>query len=119
MQTTTTKARRPRLSPQDRQAMQAAALERASNPRSIANMTIVISEFMERGIPAGEIIPGENVLTFNAWRALGRTVTRGQKGVKIATMRPTVDATTGEEKKIFTTAYVFHISQTAPLEERN
>lgn len=110
-----TTQKRRRLTSEERATMERAALERASNPRSAVNMMIVVMEFEERGIPANDVIARS--LTFNAWRALGRTVTRGQKGVKIVTMRPVVDSQTGEEKKIFTSAYVFHISQTAPLEQ--
>ncbi len=50
------------------------SLERARNGRSTCNELSVIVEFAARGIPESEIQPRENVLTYNAWRAVGRQV---------------------------------------------
>lgn len=115
MQHTRTKGQRPRMTAAEREAMQQEALGRARACRSAANMIAVIAEFTERGIPASEIIPGENVLTFNAWKALGRHVKRGEKGVRVCTMRPVKDDAGEVAGKAFTTAYVFHVSQTAEI----
>jgi antirestriction protein ArdC len=104
--------------------IQAEALQRARSCRSLGNILTVVSQFSARGIPKEEILPGENVLTYNAWRALGRTVRRGEHGVKVATVR-TVDkhntsVETGEETsssyRIPWSATVFHVSQTDPLQ---
>jgi antirestriction protein ArdC len=66
------------------------------------------------------------VFTFNAWKALGRSVKRGQHGVKVVTWidctATTRDPQTGEEKtegyRRPHTTTVFHISQTEPTSER-
>jgi antirestriction protein ArdC len=61
------------------------------------------------------------VFTFEAWKALGRVVRRGEHGVKVVTFIETkskeVDQDTGEPKMIRRpwTTTVFHISQTEPL----
>jgi antirestriction protein ArdC len=101
-------------------AEQQEALNRAQSCRSLVNMATVIQGFAARGIPADEIKPGENCLTYNAWLALGRHVKRGEHGVKVATMAPCTkqqrDETTGETSTVHYkrpwTATVFHISQT-------
>jgi antirestriction protein ArdC len=110
-----TQTQRPRMTAQEREAMQLEALGRARNCRSAGNMIAVITEFVDRGIPASEITPGENVLTFNAWKALGRHVKRGEKGVKVCTMRPVTDDSGEIAGRAFTSAYVFHVSQTAEI----
>jgi antirestriction protein ArdC len=61
------------------------------------------------------------VLTFGAWRALGRTVRKGEKGIPVHTWVPIRkrDETTGEESEVGKrpkVAYVFHVAQTAELE---
>jgi hypothetical protein len=40
---------------------------------------------MAKGIPESEIKPRENVFTFHAWKALDRSVKRGEHGVKVVT----------------------------------
>src|SRR5260221_14524652 len=70
--------------------------------------------------------PRENVFTFHAWKALGRSVKKGEHGVKVVTFIERSanerDPATGEEKAVsyrqphVTT--VFHISQTEPTSER-
>lgn len=77
------------------------------------------------GIAETEILPRENVFTFKAWKALGRSVKKGEHGVRVITYvrckskTGETDERTGEEK---TTAYrrpwtttVFHVSQTEAL----
>ena len=98
------------------------ALNRARGGETFSNFPVIIHGFTARGIPEEEIKPRENVFTYNAWKALGRHVKRGEHGVKVATVRELtkkkVDEQTGEEKtdcfSIPWTATVFHISQTEP-----
>src|SRR5687767_110417 len=78
------------------------ALGKVLQSQSWSNFPAVIEGFTARGIPAEEVKPKENVFTFDAWRALGRTVRRGERGVKVATFRTIEragrDEATGEEK---------------------
>lgn len=98
------------------------ALSRANSSASgSSNWPVVFAGFTARGIPEDEIHPGENILTFAAWRALGRTVRRGERGVAVRTWVPIaaqVDPETGAERrpagKRPKVAYVFHESQTDP-----
>jgi len=109
------------MTPAERDEMQRAALARARNCSSAANVIAVTGAFAARGIPESEILPGENVLTFHAWRALGRTVRRGEHGVRVNVVIQTEgkqDAATGEAepgRKLLRSAHVFHISQTEAL----
>ncbi|MDP4573455.1 DUF3560 domain-containing protein, partial [Pseudomonas sp. LPH60] len=100
--------------------VQRMALESALTNTSVANYQPIFDGFEAKGIEASEILPRVNVFTFNAWKALGRVVKKGERGVKIVTVIPCTkkDATTGEEvsvKKVKTTT-VFHISQTEALD---
>jgi len=87
---------------------------------SMSNYPAIIEGFMERGIPEHEIQPRVNVFTYDAWRALGRQVRRGERGVKVCTVieckKDVRDPSTGEEtQQVFTrpwTTTVFHVSQT-------
>ena len=95
------------------------ALGRARGGLSTGNYGLIFAGFTAKGIPAHDILPRENVLTFKAWRAIGRTVKRGEKGVRVTIWR------TGERKNKKTgkdetysfpwSASVFHISQTVTL----
>ena len=106
-------------------AMEAAALERARNNETMTNYPAIFAGFIEKGIPEYDIRPRDNVFTFHAWKALGRSVKRGEHGVRVVTFieasaRDTSEA--GEEtvrtyRKPHTTT-VFHISQTEPTAER-
>lgn len=101
----------------DKSQQQAEALQRATNQSSFANYQAIITGMVEKGIPADQITPRENVFTFNAWRALGRTVKKGEKGVQIVSWIPCEDKTTGNKTMRPKTAYVFHITQTQQLGE--
>ena len=101
------------------------ALDRAITSQALTNYPAIFAGFMEKGIPESEIKPRENVFTFNAWKALGRSVKKGEHGVKVVTF---IEASardisdTGEEtvrtyRKPHTTT-VFHISQTELEGER-
>ena len=96
------------------------ALANATESVSTSNYPAIIAGFVAKGIPVDQIKPRENVFTFNAWRALGRTVCKGEHGVKIHTWVPMTkkDRETGEAKPIGRkprTTTVFHILQTDPL----
>ena len=91
------------------------ALQRAQNGHSMTNYAAIFDGFTRKGIPADDIKPRENVLTFNAWKALGRTVSKGEHGVRVVTVIDTTDKETGQSKKRLWTTTVFHISQTKPL----
>ena len=97
------------------------SLKRAVHGQSFSNFPAIFRGFEAKGIPESEIKPRENVFTFEAWKALGRVVRRGEHGVKVVTMIETrskeVDPDTGEGKIIRRpwTTTVFHISQTEPV----
>lgn len=101
------------------------ALFRAAEGRAWTNYPLILQGFLDKGIPESEIKPRENVFTFHAWKALGRTVKRGEHGVKVLTFAPTTrkerDSVTGEdvviEGKRPWSATVFHVSQTKPIGE--
>ncbi len=82
------------------------------------NDAVVVASFAARGIHPDEIEPRENVLTFKAWKAKGRHVKRGEKAVRVQVFAVVehADPETGEKAttKTCRSAYVFHVSQTAP-----
>lgn len=97
------------------------ALDRAENNASETNYETIFNGFMAMGINKDDIEPRVNVFTFNAWKAKGRYVKKGEKGVRVITY---IQADKKEEdseeikkvlKKRQTT--VFHISQTSLLDE--
>ena len=98
----------------------AEALHRAQHSESMANYGAIFEGFAEKGIPADQIEPRVNVLTFHAWKALGRHVKRGEHGVRVCTWVPmTKKGDDGSAQSIgkrprMTT--VFHVSQTAPID---
>ena len=97
------------------------ALTRAVSGQSFTNFPAIFQGFAAKGIPESEIKPRENVFTFDAWKALGRVVRRGEHGVKVVTFidcqSKEIDPDTGERKLIRRpwTTTVFHVSQTDPL----
>jgi len=96
----------------------AESLKRAISGQSFSNFPAIFRGFAAKGIPESEIKPRENVFTFDAWKALGRVVRRGEHGVKVVTFidckSKEVDPDTGERKIIRRpwTTTVFHVSQT-------
>jgi hypothetical protein len=68
-----------------REQMQQEALSRAVSGQTMSNWPAIIAGFTAKGIPESDIKPRENVLTYHAWRALGRQVRRGEHGVKVVT----------------------------------
>ena len=91
------------------------ALNRARASQALTNYPTIFAGFMEKGIPESDILPRENVLTYHAWRALGRQVMKGEKGVKVITwIEMRKEDADGEEKvsRRPWSSTVFHISQT-------
>ena len=100
----------------------ATALANATQNQSVANYDAIYEGFMEKGIEEEDIIPRENVLTYDAWLAKGRQVRRGEHGVKITTWvgMSFKDEETGEVRpgrRRPKTTTVFHISQTDPIND--
>jgi hypothetical protein len=88
------------------------ALTRARSSQATSNYAALFDGFLSMGIPADAIQPRVNVLSFHAWRAVGRTVRRGEHGVKLVTWIDAKQADTGESRKLARSVTVFHISQT-------
>jgi len=95
------------------------ALDRAQSGSSFSNYAAIFAGFAEKGVQENDIQPRVNVFTFNAWKALGRQVRKGEHGVKVCTYVPmdkTVRGADGSEKvesfrrPRMTT--VFHVTQT-------
>ena len=107
------------ISKQD--ACQREALSRATGNQSFANYPAIIRGFIAKGIAESEIEPRVNVFTFQAWKALGRTVCKGEHGVKIHTFVPIADrkADDDDSEPVIHTrpriTTVFHLSQTKSL----
>lgn len=97
------------------------ALMRAVSGQTMSNYPAIFQGFIAKGIPESEIHPRENVFTFEAWKALGRYVRKGEHGVKVVTFVETkskeTDVDTDEAKIIRRpwTTTVFHISQTEAI----
>jgi len=99
------------------------ALTNAVTNASTMNYDAIINGFVAKGIDIEDIKPRENVFTFNAWKALGRVVCKGEKGVAVVTYvkckkKNTETGEEGGEEQSFRrpkTTYVFHISQTQEL----
>ncbi len=115
--------KRRRLSPEERREREQNALARARGSLSLANFAPVIIEFTARGIDPAEIKPKENVFGYDAWRALGRQVRKGEHGVRLAVWAPVElknakPLENGEQPKrlLCVGASVFHISQTDAIE---
>jgi N-terminal domain of anti-restriction factor ArdC len=104
-----------------KQELQAEALSRATSGHSLTNWPAIFAGFTAKGIPESDILPRVNVLTYHAWRAKGRQVRRGERGVKVTTWISPKDKAEGDDgKKTRPTkmpwcATVFHESQTDPI----
>ena len=101
----------------NKQEIQKEALNRATTSASMANYGAIIAGFVEKGISANEILPRENVFTYNAWQALNRQVKKGEKGIKITTWIKIKVKETGAESTRPKSTTVFHISQTKGNDE--
>jgi antirestriction protein ArdC len=95
------------------------ALTRAVSGQSYSNFPAIFQGFAAMGIPEAEIKPRENVFTFDAWKALGRVVRRGEHGVKVVTfIECSKENKETGEKESFRRPWrttVFHVRQTQPL----
>jgi hypothetical protein len=101
--------------------MQREALTRAQSGQSFANYAAIFEGFEAKGIAPGDIIPRENVLTYQAWRGLGRQVRRGERGVKVSTFVEMTKQDPNDPAKVETfkrprATTVFHLTQTDPVE---
>jgi hypothetical protein len=109
----TTRKPRPRPS---REQVQREALCSALAERSTTNYETIIEGFTARGLSPDDIVPRENVFTYNAWLALGRQVRKGEQGVKVVTWieskKKTEEAAEGEAFKFPRSVTVFHVTQT-------
>ena len=104
------------MTKESRKEMQQEALGRAKTGESLANYPAIFEGFAAKGIPIDDIRPRENVFSFNAWKAAGRNVRRGEHGVKILTFIETEKKNAAGEiersaRRPWSTT-VFHISQT-------
>lgn len=100
-------------------AIQSEALSRAQSGQSVGNYAAIFEGFAAKGIAEAEIQPRVNILTFMAWKALGRSVCKGEHGVKVHTYVPMKDRADPDDPEAprETTSRprvttVFHISQT-------
>jgi len=83
----------------------------------MGNYPAIIAGFIEKGLAADDIRPRENVFTFNAWKALGRHVKKGEHGVRVLTYINGKKKDTEGKEKGFSfprSSTVFHVSQTEP-----
>jgi antirestriction protein ArdC len=117
---------------QDNPAVQAQhheSLLNAISQDSTMNYAAIIEGFMDKGIAINQIIPRQNVFTFNAWKALGRVVRKGEKGVEIVTFvkckgksrsgeLAAADGETNAGNVRPVRTHVFHVSQTEPIQSR-
>lgn len=97
--------------------IQAQALSRAAGGMSTMNYSAILEGFAAKGISEADISPRENVFTFQAWKALGRFVKKGEHGVRVCTFRefPAKDnkgIPTGRMVRAPWYTTVFHVSQT-------
>lgn len=91
------------------------ALARATQGASFLNYPAIIQGFIEKGIAPADITPRVNVFTFNAWKAKGRSVKKGEKGVRVVTfVERAKQLDNGESivSRFPSTTVVFHVSQT-------
>jgi antirestriction protein ArdC len=100
----------------------AEALTRAVSVLTTSNYLAICQGFIAKGTPESETHPRENVFTFDTWKALGRYVRWGERGVKVVTFiecskKAGTGTEAGEEKTFHRpwTTTVFHFSQTEQL----
>lgn len=112
-----------------RTEMQQQALTSAVSSQALSNYPAIFAGFIEKGIAESDIRPRENVFTFHAWKALGRSVRKGEHGVRVVTFVPvssgnseaTPNMNEGKAPRVYRlprSTTVFHVSQTDPTIER-
>ena len=103
----------------------AVALLRIQSMQFGGNDVLVIRAFADADIAPEQIDPRQNVLTFNAWKALNRRVGKGAISVRVTVWIPVGDKAADEETSNDkpkrsgmrpTTARLFQISQTVPAD---
>ncbi len=113
------------MNPAERTKQQAESLSRAIQGVTMSNYPAIFEGFMAKGISESDIRPRENVFTFNAWKALGRSVKKGEHGVKVVTWVDVKGKKADDQAAAFEngesntvgyrmckTTTVFHVSQT-------
>lgn len=98
---------------------QAQSLSNALNNQSFSNYPAIFEGFLAKGIDIDDIKPRTNIFTFNAWKALGFSVKKGEHGVKVVTAVKTArkDAEGNDKPSSFIRSVtVFHSSQVQPIE---
>ncbi len=102
-----------------REQREQAALSKARSGGLTRNYLLILVGFKAKGIPEEDIKPRENVYTYHAWRALGRSVKKGEHGIKVNTVIHTEQNEDGTEDqsshRLLRSTTVFHISQTKEL----
>lgn len=97
------------------------ALNRAENNESLSNYDAIYEGFKAIGIAEEDIEPRVNVFTFHAWKAKGRFVKKGEKGVKVITYivvdKKQENSEETKKVKVKRQTTVFHISQTSSLDD--
>ena len=122
MQATRTVFRSNPTRKSNREQERAEALTRAVSGQTMSNYPAIFQGFTAKGIPESEIRPRENVFTFQAWKAQGRYVRKGEHGVRVLTFidcqGKEVDEDTGEKKRYRRpwSTTVFHVSQTDAIQ---
>ena len=102
------------------------ALASATTVQSLRNYPVIFDFYAARGIATDDIDPQKNVLTFKAWKALGRVPrkpddwpTDQKYGCTIAKWQPFKKKNKeGSEERAgyWRDVTVFHVSQTVPLD---
>ena len=105
------------------------ALTRATTGQTFSNYPAIFEGFLAKGLPESEIQPRVNIFTYEAWRAQGRQVCKGEHGVKVLTYithdvaskdpedtNPDGTVKTRVARRPWTTT-VFHVSQTKAIEQ--
>ena len=116
----------------EKRSQRAESLHRAVTGTALTNYPAIFQGFADKGIAEDQIKPRENVFTFNAWKALGYSVRKGEHGVKVITWvtvagkdAEQTGSSDGETEtmksrgfRMCRTTTVFHESQVAREQER-
>jgi antirestriction protein ArdC len=96
--------------------IQVEALDRAKHGQSMSNYGLIFEGFAAKGIPEDQVEPRVNVFTYEAWRAQGRQVRKGEHGVRVCTFVEMSKQDEGEAEphswRSPRATTVFHVSQT-------
>lgn len=98
--------------------IQSEALSRAVSGHSTRNYMAIVRGFAAQGISEDDITPRVNVFTYQAWKAKGRQVRKGQHGIKVCTFISMEYKVKKDGEEVIKTSSrprmttVFHVSQT-------